>query len=268
MTRSCIYILALFLIGFLSCNRTDLTQLLVEAEEYLSNEESLKAYETYTLILGKYHNVSEAYYGRSQANYLRENYSEAITDIENAMNLDSSISNYFVHRGNIFEILLDDKKAFNDYKHAIVIDNNPYAYNCIGSILADSLKYKEARLFYTIAITLHQDAVFYNNRGHLFEEIGHSDSAIIDYNKAIELDSMNSEYFCNRAITKYRINDVEGSVNDFTKAIQVDSLHDQSYYYRALIYYEQGKNEKAFEDYETSAKLGNKFAQKKLKENY
>ena len=250
----------------ISCNDSEQNLILSEGERYLSAKEFQNASESYTKAIGRYPKLSEAYYGRSQASYQLSNYTSALEDINRAIELDSSLSNYYVHRGTVYEMMLKHIKAVEDYKKAIKLDNNPYAYNCIGSVLADSSKNKEAGLFYSIAISLKEDPIFYNNRGLSYEMLGQSDSAVVNYNRAIEMDSYNPDYYYNRAISKYRLDDVQGSLTDFTKAIEIDSLHDQSYYYRALIYFEKGNNDQAIQDLKIASKLGNPFAQKKLKE--
>ncbi len=61
----------------------------------------------------------------------------------------------------------------------------------------------------------------YFSRGNFKKLLGDYGSAILDYNKAIELESSFSEAYYQRGIAKSLINDEDGAVYDFNKAIDL-----------------------------------------------
>lgn len=61
----------------------------------------------------------------------------------------------------------------------------------------------------------------YFSRGNFKKLLGDYGSAILDFNKAIELDPSFSEAYYQRGIAKTFINDEDGAVSDFNKAIDL-----------------------------------------------
>lgn len=74
----------------------------------------------------------------------------------------------------------------------------------------------------------------YFNKGCAMNEQGNYRGAIIYYTRAIELDSLYKEAYCQRGISKQWLNDHQAALSDFNKAIDLDSLYAEAYCSRAL----------------------------------
>ena len=58
---------------------------------------------------------------------------------------------------------------------------------------------------------------------------GNYQEAIVDYNRAVELNPLDADIFYNRGMAKYYLEDNQGAVADFTKAIELDPLNADAY---------------------------------------
>jgi tetratricopeptide (TPR) repeat protein len=79
--------------------------------------------------------------------------------------------------------------------------------------------------------------------------LGEFDRAMVDYDRAIELDPQNAVAYRNRAVAHCRQGDLEQALADFDRAIELDPEYAQAYGSRGNIYHQFGEYEKALEDY-------------------
>ena len=66
------------------------------------------------------------------------------------------------------------------------------------------------------------DSQYYFDRGQYYAELGRQDLAILDYVKAIELDSENVFYYWERGRTYWVMSQYQKSLNDYDKAIELE----------------------------------------------
>jgi tetratricopeptide (TPR) repeat protein len=97
-------------------------------------------------------------------------------------------------------------------------------------------------------------AAHHFRRGVCHAELEDFQSAIRDYNKAIELDKKSFSYF-NRAIARWKSGDPNGGITDFTQALALEPKDETAFYYRALIYEEIGDTTAALTDLKKSISL-------------
>jgi tetratricopeptide (TPR) repeat protein len=97
-------------------------------------------------------------------------------------------------------------------------------------------------------------AAHHFRRGICYSKLQDYHKAILDYNKAIELDKKPFTYF-NRAIARWKAGDPEGGITDFTTAIELNPKDVYGFYYRALCYLELGDTIKAITDLNNSIAL-------------
>jgi tetratricopeptide (TPR) repeat protein len=94
----------------------------------------------------------------------------------------------------------------------------PFAFRAIAKQYLEDLR--GALLDYNQAIDIDSlNAVFFNNRANLKDELGLHEDAIKDYNKAILLDTNYINAFYNRAIAEYNLEQYEASKKDFEKIV-------------------------------------------------
>ena len=99
----------------------------------------------------------------------------------------------------------------------------------------------------------------YNSRGKLFFSLAKGRDTLLlaldDYNKAIEYDSTEGEYWVNRGATYARLGDLEKSIADFNKGLAPKPDHAVGYMNRSIIYQNLGKMDLAIQDIDSYLKL-------------
>ena len=65
-------------------------------------------------------------------------------------------------------------------------------------------------------------------------DAGNYQGAIVDYNKAIEIDPNNENAYVNRGISKMNLYDYSGAISDFSKAMAIDPKHPDAYVNRGI----------------------------------
>ncbi len=87
--------------------------------------------------------------------------------------------------------------------------------------------------------------------------------AIIDFNKAIALNSDNVDAYYSRGTSKYMLRDFEGAILDYTKAIAITPAKGNIYFVRGLAKIELNQDAEGCKDVEIAAQLGYRLAREK-----
>ncbi len=96
-----------------------------------------------------------------------------------------------------------------------------------GDTYVDQEQWDEAIVQYDKAIELDPKlAVAYNNRGWAYNEIGQWNLAIIDLDKAIELDPELAMAYYNRGTAYYYKGEIDNAIADWNKVIEVSTNPD------------------------------------------
>ncbi len=89
--------------------------------------------------------------------------------------------------------------------------------------------------------------------------------ALIDFNKAIMLDSSDSKIWFLRANIKMDLKLFEEAISDYNKSIELNDKSIDAYYNRGYAYSIIGNQEKACENYFVAFKMGKPNIEDKLK---
>jgi tetratricopeptide (TPR) repeat protein len=91
----------------------------------------------------------------------------------------------------------------------------------------------------------------YSDRGSSKSDSGDYAGAVKDYDKAIEMDPNNSDYYLSRGYCKLNMTpgDNQGAIEDFTKGLSIDSTESLLYWDRAIAYGEMKNYPSAIADY-------------------
>lgn len=76
----------------------------------------------------------------------------------------------------------------------------------------------------------------YINRGLAYQNKGNLEQALLDYNKAIEIDSNYAQAYNNRGLLYYAREDFTQAIADYSKAIEIKPNYAKAYYNRATAY--------------------------------
>jgi len=154
---------------------------------------------------------------------------KANEDYTNAMEIDSNCIQAYIKRNKVYWLLGDSDKAFANA--SLLIKNNP------------------------------DDPAGYLERGFLYRNnFSDSEKALVDYSKAIELDSNSINAYRSRAFTYYRLEEYENALADFNKVIDIDPEDAYSYWQRGDIYRCTGEYDKALTEYNRSIKMDFRYS--------
>jgi tetratricopeptide (TPR) repeat protein/S1-C subfamily serine protease len=206
------------------------------------------------------------YYGRSLALSNLEKLELANKDITEAIKIvpkGQEAKYYYLWKYK--SLFLRDLGKYDE--SLIAIDNaiklNEKDYNLLSekaSLLSSKKQFAKAIQIYNKIISENPEAYLYSNRGLVKSISGDKKSAVIDYDKAIELNPKYATAYSNRGITKFELGDKIGAISDFEQAIKIDPGSAIAYSNRGLAKFQSGDKVEAISDYNKAIELDDKFA--------
>lgn len=149
---------------------------------------------------------------------------KAKKDYTKAIEIDSSCTKAYIKRSTVYRQLGEKDKAFADLSQLIKI----------------SPDYMEA----------------YYDRGYLYKNhFRDSEKALLDFSKAIELDSNNKNCYLARGHTYYHLGECEKALIDYNRMIEIDPTNAYSYRFRGDVFRGSGEYDKAIADYNRSLEI-------------
>ena len=138
----------------------------------------------------------------------------------------------------------------------------PHAWALVN--LALTAYYRNEKLsaiqLYSAALSVRPFLGLYNNRGNAYNDLGQTERAIEDYDKAIELNPEDATAYCNRGAAYAKLGQTERAIEDFDKAIELNPEDAAAYYNRGNAYDDLGQTERAIEDFDKAIELNPEFA--------
>ena len=115
---------------------------------------------------------------------------------------------------------------------------------------------KGAIVDYDKAIQLNPNySLAYNNRGLAKSALGDKKGAIVDYDKAIQLNPNDAQAYNNRGLAKSALGDKKGAIVDYDKAIQLNPNDALAYNNRGWAKSDLGDNQGAIVDYNKAIQI-------------
>lgn len=99
------------------------------------------------------------------------------------------------------------------------------------------------------------DFAFYQNRANANFVMGEYDTAITDYNKAIELNPKEPDVYFSRGLAHFNKASYTPAIADFDKVIELDPKEAMAYFKRGNALEKTGNFEKALSDYQKAVEL-------------
>ena len=125
--------------------------------------------------------------------------------------------------------------------------------------------FESALLNYSKAIEIDSnETIYFYNRALVKEGLKDFLGAISDYNKAIKINPKYGIAYFNRGTTKYELEDYKGAISDYSKSLEINYMDADSYLNRGGVYFKIGKKRNACKDFKKAAYLENEFAKKWL----
>ncbi|ANQ49024.2 tetratricopeptide repeat protein [Flammeovirga sp. MY04] len=225
-------------------------------------------------------------------------YFKKCTEHPNAIAMDYYNYGYLLRKDN------KDTEALPYFKKTVELEQENHAYiNHYGVALFRVGNYEDALVQFSKATEMEAEALTYkDNLGNTYMRLGEHDKALslflviekkLDepndnimnkigqcyhsegdyikamnyYNKSIELNSTNAEYYDYRAYLKKINNDKKGAIQDFTTSINIYNKDPEIYYQRGLIQQDLHNKQSACEDFNKAAELGHEKAAGLVSEN-
>jgi protein O-mannosyl-transferase len=119
--------------------------------------------------------------------------------------------------------------------------NTTLPYGNRANYYRDKKNYELALLDYNSAIALKPEPQTHNSRARLFfdtagDDVNKLNQALKDYNKAIELDPKNGEFWINRGATYARLADLDNALKNINEGLKLNPTQYSGYLNRFVIY--------------------------------
>jgi tetratricopeptide (TPR) repeat protein len=207
-----------------------------------------------------------AYTNRGFAYASEHNYTRAVGDYNQAIDLNPAYAPIYNNRGNAYSALGDNALAIKDYNQAIAIDpryaqafgNRGIAYKTLGD-------FDRAVEDFSQAIRLApMYAIAYNNLGAAYCFKGEIDLSISAFSRAISLDPESGEAasaFYGRGLALCFKGDLKRAVEDYDRAIKLRPDYAEAYNNRGVALKDMGNLHEAIESFNHAIALNSRYAQ-------
>jgi len=154
------------------------------------------------------------------------------------------------------------KDALINYELAISKDSTfTNAHYNKGLLFLDKGEYNQALSDFTLAITYSRitDPEILTSRGWVYYLLGNYDSAVKDYNLAIEADTSYSIAYNNRALCNFEMNNLQNAFQDVNTAIDLNPKMHEAYNNRGWFKLNSDDVVGALHDFEQAYQLNSQF---------
>ncbi len=190
-----------------------------------------------------YNLLGEAYLGL-------KDFSQALASFERAIDLDPQLARAYFNRALTYRELKKSKEEITNFQQVLALNSDnlaTYYYQRLANLNLIDDDYRD----YTAIVSLQpSNAREYYYRANFYKKLGNYQKALIDYNKAISLNSNYIDAYQERAsLRRYQFQDLSGALTDYECAIKINPQNIHSYFGRAQIYQELGDLEAAIFEY-------------------
>ena len=133
------------------------------------------------------------------------------------------------------------KNSMSLWSHALTYGKpNTYAYNNRGAAYNELQQFDKAIIDFDKAIEMNpHDASSFNNRGFAFSQIDKNEQALKDFDKALEFDPFYYEVYINRGNVLKSKGEIGSALEDYKKSLSLNSSQPKPYYNIGLVYAEK-----------------------------
>lgn len=158
-------------------------------------------------------------YSRGRLNFHLTKYSDAVADFNKSLRLNGRDWDSYLYRGMAKVKLKQYNEAIEDLKYVLKLNPRKVdAYFEIGNASYLQNKYDSALLYYNKAIEINSDASILSNRGNVKFALKDLAGAASDFNEAIKLCDTIPDYYFNRGVAYFNLNRKADACKDFKKA--------------------------------------------------
>ncbi len=198
-----------------------------------------------------------AYYNRGDAYRDRGEYSRAIADYDQALNLKPEYVDAYFDRGNAYLQKGEYDHAIADYDQ--VLKRKPDyvdAYTVRGLAFTHKGEYDRAIADYDQALNLKPEYVdAYFDRGNAYLQKGEYDHAIADYDQVLKRKPDYVDAYTVRGLAFTHKGEYDRAIADYGQALNLKRDYVGAYLGRGMVYQNKGEYDRAIADYDQAIKL-------------
>ena len=208
---------------------------------------------------------AQAYEARGWSKYMLCEYDNALKDLNNALEIDRNLTQAYVGRAFTFSKAGKFKESEKDWTEVLRRNANFHAARLERAVARREIGDFQASIRdCNKLLKAGKDKVkAFNTRGLCHEELGLVDEAIEDFMSAYNL-SGEPGYLWNTGNIYMRNNDFEKAIAIYDQIIEFDPNFVGAYTTRGRCKFLQGKEDKAREDFQAGAELGDQTAKSVL----
>lgn len=202
-------------------------------------------------------NYVAAYHMRGLAKYKLGNYRAAIEDFTRAVSLNKNLAIAYLFQGYAYRNLGDTENALLAFKKYTAAKSAPsnLDYKILGKAQLSHGDIDEAiETFSNIPDTTSNETQFFY-RYLAYHEAGRFEEAVVEINKAIEVNQSFYGYYLHRGQSYYMAGQFESSIEDYSKAIRLSDGVADCYYLRGLALDTLGQVNEAINDFTQAISL-------------
>lgn len=174
--------------------------------------------------------TAEKYFARGITRDGLGSFDEALSDFSEVIKLTPKDPLAYNYRGLVYYHKQEFDKALADYDQAIMLDPKlEVAWYNKGTLYLFTKENTKAVECFDEAIRIKPQMGSYSMRGQALTELKKYDEAIIDFNKAIDMDPRNGYLYSARGTAKYYKGDKSGACEDFGLAVKNGDDFSQQY---------------------------------------
>jgi len=200
-------------------------------------------------------NNAQSHLERGKVFFDREDYANAISELNEAIKLDSNLAEAYAYRSRAYD---NPDQKLSDANAAIRLNPNlAIAYHARGNAYRDKKDWERAITDYAQAIRLDPNFAWaYVNRGNVYIEKKDWDRAIVDYTQVVKLNPNFALAYTNRGWSYHNKGDYDKAISDYTQAVRLDPNFTQAYINRGVLYHDIKKDyDRAIVDLEAALRI-------------
>ncbi len=174
--------------------------------------------------------------------WVKKDRDRALSDCNQAIQIDPVLAAAHVNRGNIYLNKADFDRAFDDFNEAVRLDpKSGWAYCARGEFYKNKGDFDHAMADLSESIRLEPNyAMAYFFRSELYKSKGDFDHAMADLNESIRLDPNYAMAYFARACVSYIMGSNAAALADFTASIRIHPNDAAAYFNRGVAYFVVG----------------------------
>lgn len=186
-----------------------------------------------------------------------EQFENAVADFTKAIDLSQDPKEAYRSRAYVYWKMQDFRRSIEDYKKIVELEpKNANSYLNLGNAYFNLSAYDLAANTYSEVIKITPNAESYNLRGWALTNDEKYQEALLDFNKAIELNPYDGKYFKNRGNVKNKLGQYSSAMEDLDIAIKKKiDLHYKSLSNKGDSYFGLEKYKEAVEYYQEALKI-------------